>query len=42
MKLMTAIALVLVAVLAPLSAYADRKDDVQAPYADRTDEIQAP
>jgi hypothetical protein len=42
MKLITGLTLMLIAVLAPLSAYADRTDEVQAPYWDRTDQIQAP
>jgi hypothetical protein len=37
MKLITALTLVLIAVLAPLSAYANRTDEVQAPYWDRPD-----
>jgi hypothetical protein len=32
MKLITGLTLMLMAVLAPLSAYADRTDEVQAPY----------
>ena len=37
MKLITALTLVLIVVLAPLSAYANRTDEVQAPYWDRPD-----
>jgi hypothetical protein len=37
MKLITGLTLMLVAVLAPLSAYADRTDGVQAPHWDRPD-----
>jgi len=37
MKLITGLTLMLIAVLAPLSAYADRIDEVQAPHWDRPD-----
>jgi hypothetical protein len=37
MKLITALTLVLIAVLAPLSAHANRTDEAQAPYWDRPD-----
>ena len=37
MKLITGLTLMLIAVLAPLSASADRTDEVQAPYWDRPD-----
>jgi hypothetical protein len=37
MKLITGLTLMLIAVLAPLSAYADRTDGVQASHWDRPD-----
>jgi len=37
MKLITGLTLMFIAALAPLCAYADRTDEVQAPYWDRPD-----
>jgi hypothetical protein len=37
MKLITGLTLMLIAVLAPLSAYANRTDEVQPSYWDRPD-----